>query len=61
MNQYISLADLGFLQGVTLGTRASEASEHWGGSGLMNERNYLVQWRRQDLARGGAQNDIEIT
>ena len=24
----VSLADLGFLEGVTLGTRASEASEH---------------------------------
>ena len=30
-----SLADLGFLEGgVTLGTRASEASEHRGGLGL---------------------------
>jgi len=46
------LADLGFfkdfLEGVTLGTRVSEArEEHLGG--------------RQDLDRGGAQNDIEIT
>jgi len=38
-----------------LGTRASEESEHWGGLGLR------VQWRCQDLARGGAQNDIKIT
>ena len=29
--------------------------------GIITERNFLVQWRRQDLARGGAQNDIEIT
>jgi len=28
---------------------------------IITERNFLVQWRRQDLARGGAQNDIEIT
>ena len=28
---------------------------------MITERNFLVQWRRQDLARGGAQNDIEIT
>jgi len=28
---------------------------------IVTERNFLVQWRRQDLARGGAQNDIEIT
>jgi len=32
-----TLADLGFfLEGVTLGTNASEASEHWG-SGLKGE------------------------
>jgi len=29
--------------------------------GIITERNFLVQWRRQDLARGGAQNYIEIT
>ena len=29
--------------------------------GIITERNFLVQWRRQDLARGGTQNDIEIT
>jgi len=29
--------------------------------GIITERNFLVQWRRQDLARGGEQNDIEIT
>jgi len=28
---------------------------------IITERNFLVQWRRQDLARGVAQNDIEIT
>ena len=28
---------------------------------IIAERNFLVQWRRQDLARGWAQNDIEIT
>ena len=28
---------------------------------IITERSFLVQWRRQDLARGGAQNDIEIT
>jgi len=27
--------------------------------GIITER--IVQWRRQDLARGVAQNDIEIT
>ena len=48
-----------FLEGVTLGTRASEALG--GGSGLITERNFLVQWRRRDLARGRAQNDIKIT
>jgi len=31
----IALADLGFFHGgVTLGTRASKATEHWGGLGL---------------------------
>ena len=35
-----------FLEGVTLGTRAST-------EGVWTERNFLVQWRRQDLARGG--------
>ena len=29
--------------------------------GIITERNFLVQWRHQDLARGGAHNDIEIT
>ena len=29
--------------------------------GIVTEYNFSVQWRRQDLARGGAQNDIEIT
>ena len=27
----------------------------------ITERNFLVQWRRQDFAQGGTQNDIEIT
>jgi len=29
-----ALVDLGFLEGVTLGTRAIKASQHWGGLGL---------------------------
>jgi len=45
--QMTALADLEFfLDGVTLGTRAST-------EGVWTERNFLVQWRRQDLARGG--------
>ena len=33
-----TLADLGFLEGVTLGTQASEASEHWEGLGLLGHK-----------------------
>jgi len=59
-----------FLEGgVTLGTQASDASEHYGVWAygrmkfeiIITERNFVVQWRRQDLARGGPQSDIEIT
>ena len=34
LEQEVALTDLGFLEGVTLETRASEASEHCEGLGL---------------------------
>jgi len=52
MHFEVTLADLGFLEG-----RGNVGNP----SGIITERNFLVQWRRQDLARGGAQNDIEMT
>ena len=49
-----SLADLGFFRGVTLGTLASEVSEHWGGLGLRENETARI-WLKE------GPHDIEIT
>ena len=49
----------------TLGRHAETSTLQWrtklDGGPKTPKISYRHKWRRQDLARGGAQNDIEIT
>ena len=51
-SMHAALADLGFLEGDDSGNPNERTSKH---EGVWTERNFLVQLRRQDLARRWAQ------
>ena len=56
---YITLTDLGFFRAGDFGNPSERSERALRGPGLTGERNLSVC--RPDLARGGAQHDIEIT